>query len=383
MKVFHLGPTLIPLLHDRGGACERRIIELAAAQAELGHDVTVLSRGYKKEPISHRGFRLESRPLYLRGVPTNYELLFHARRWIRRNRPDVVHVHGIPDAPLIFKGLGVPTVLTVDWYTFWVSERPLRSALSKRYLSMSIRDFDAILPDSNASAELFRSFWGEQKNISVVPEGVRLDQFHPDPGAARAERATRDLEGPVVLYVGRLCEQKGTDVLLDAWEHELSGRGTLVLAGPMRRFGREQEDPVLRDRIAKLGVRYLGAVPEAELAALFNSCDIFVMPTTRAEMFGMAALEAQACGRPLVASRCGGLLDTVGRDAGIFFDPGDSAGLARAVGQLLEDPGLRDRMGIAAAKHASGYGWPSVAARVDAVYEAVTSDAHRTARTTR
>ncbi|HMK96823.1 MAG TPA: glycosyltransferase family 4 protein [Acidimicrobiales bacterium] len=371
MKILHFGPSLVPLLHDRGGACERRVVELAAAQVARGDEVTVLSRGEVRESTAHRGIRVESRPVRLEGVPRSYEILWHARRLARAYRPDIVHVHGLPDGALALKGLGLPSVLTVDWYRFWVSRRTLTGRLEKAYMSRALNHFSAVMPDSPVSAELFTNFWGKSKPLSVVPEGVALEQFHPDHDAGERWRAERGLSGTIVLYVGRLCEQKGTDVLLRAWEANFAGKGpTLVLAGPIGRFGREKENLPLRQRVDRAGAVYLGPVPERELPAVYNSCDVFIMPTTRGEMFGMAALEAQACGKPVVASRCGALPGTVGPEAGAFFDPGDSEGLTGALGPLLEDRDLRQQMGTAAACHASRFGWPSIAERVAAVYTA-------------
>jgi D-inositol-3-phosphate glycosyltransferase len=207
--------------------------------------------------------------------------------------------------------------------------------------------------------------------VSVVPEGVNLGQFHPDEEAAGRARRTWDLTGPIVLYVGRVCEQKGTNILLDAWEQHLSRKGTLVLAGPIGHFGNDREDSDLAARISRMDVRHLGAVPEGKLAGLYNACDVFVMPTTRAEMFGMAALEAQACGKPVVASRCGGLPDTIAPDGGILFEPGHSDELAGAIDLLLRDAPTRTCMGAAAARHAEAFSWTTIGERLDVIYHAI------------
>lgn len=371
MKICHIGPSQVSIPHDRGGALERRIAELGAAQARRGHDVTVFSRGATNVATMYNGINIEYRRLALRGVPRSYELLCHARRWSKSDRPDVIHFHGLPDGALAFATLDIPMVLTVDYYRFWLSSRPLVRSGMRWYLSRALQRFDNILPDSTISAELFERLWGAYSNIDILSEGVNTQQFRPDGAAAARARGTYDLEGPVVLYVGRLCEQKGTHLLLDAWEHSLARRGTLVLAGPIAFFGNTLKDRPLLQRIDDLNVRYLGAVLESELAALYNACDIFVMPTIRNELFGMAALEAQACGKPVVASRCGALPETVAAGAGIFFEPGDSSGLARAIASLLDDPGLRERLGRAGVQHASRFDWDVVAERLEAIYEKV------------
>src|SRR5205807_1331041 len=108
------------------------------------------------------------------------------------------------------------------------------------------------------------------------------------------------LEGQIVLYLGRICRQKGTDTLLAAHELVSAQRPdvNLVLAGPVDQFGAEREHArteAWKARIAAAGAKYLGLVPDDRLRGLYNAADVFVMPTAELEMFGMAAVEAQAC----------------------------------------------------------------------------------------
>jgi glycosyltransferase involved in cell wall biosynthesis len=117
-----------------------------------------------------------------------------------------------------------------------------------------------------------------------------------------------------------------------------------------------------------MGGRYLGAVDDRCLAAVYNACDIFVMPTRWAEMFGMAAVEAQACGKPVVASRLGGLTEALSNDTALFFEPNDAHSLAQAIMHLLEDKSLASRLTAQAAPWARQFSWPVIAERLRAVY---------------
>ena len=135
-------------------------------------------------------------------------------------------------------------------------------------------------------------------------------------------------------------QQKGTDLLLESWAdvHQRLPDAALVIAGPISQFGTpvgQSEQISWVDRIAKVGGRYLGPVEESRLAGVYNMADVFVMPTRESEMFGMAAVEAQACGIPVIASDHGGLRETVPRRCGGRFPTGDAAALGEQIHRLL------------------------------------------------
>ena len=139
----------------------------------------------------------------------------------------------------------------------------------------------------------------------------------------------------VILYLGRVCEQKGTDTLLEAFPavRRADPEVDLVIAGPIAQFAErdtsERNDWLRRMRTA--GATYLGLVPDDRLVGLLNLADVFVMPTRDLEMFGMAAVEGQACGTPVVASDHGGLRETVPPEVGLRFAPGAASELAEAL----------------------------------------------------
>jgi glycosyltransferase involved in cell wall biosynthesis len=107
------------------------------------------------------------------------------------------------------------------------------------------------------------------------------------------------------------------------------------------------------------------------MPGIYNACDIFVMPTRELEMFGMAAVEAQACGRPVVASNHGGLRETVPETAGVRFRTGDAADLAAHLEALLDNPDLLGTLAAGARENAERYDWPRIAQRCQEVYAAL------------
>lgn len=185
----------------------------------------------------------------------------------------------------------------------------------------------------------------------VVPAGF-------EPAAARAPRRR-----PYVLSLARLQPYKGTDVLLMAWR-DVCDRVPgvdLVLCGPDHGRGRYQELAArlgLSDRVA-----FTGARGRASVWGLLRGARAVVLASRR-EAFGLAAVEAMACGRAVLATRSGGPEETLrhGR-TGLLVPPGRVEPLRDGLLRLLADARLRESLGRAARSAAAPYGWDAVAAR--------------------
>jgi glycosyltransferase involved in cell wall biosynthesis len=173
----------------------------------------------------------------------------------------------------------------------------------------------------------------------VIPNGVRVP-----------EQVAAPDEPPHPLYVGRLSPEKNVDTLVEA-----VGDLGLVVAG----------DGLLRERVPGA----LGAVPHAEVERLLERAAVVVAPCER-EGFGLAAAEAMAYGRPVVAAAGGALLELVADgETGILVPPRDVPALREAVQRLLEDRGLRERLGDAARERArERFGWDAVIERTLETY---------------
>jgi len=165
----------------------------------------------------------------------------------------------------------------------------------------------------------------------------------------------------MILFVGRLVPQKGVDVLLRAFAVVLRRCPgiRLVIAG----------DGYQRLYLERLS-RHLGLPPHVEfvgwqtgpaLARLYQAAEMVVVPSVY-EPFGLVALEAMACGRPVVASRIGGLAEVIAEGrTGYLIPPGDYLSLARRMAQLLLEPARAAAMGQAARQEAMRYCWPRIA----------------------
>jgi glycosyltransferase involved in cell wall biosynthesis len=227
---------------------------------------------------------------------------------------------------------------------------------------------DRIAPVSDYCRAIYQDYWQlSDSQLAPIPNGADCARFHPDAALRKIWRTRLGLDDrPAILYVGRLCEQKGTDLLIDAYRR-LRHPAALIVAGPCERFGRTHRGPLV-DRIAEAGGLYVPPLDDADMPGIYNACDIFAMPTRELEMFGMAAVEAQACGKPVVASDHGGLRETVPETAGSRFQTGVAEDLAAHLDALLENPDLRRALGAGARENAAGYDWPLIAHRCQEVY---------------
>ena len=215
-----------------------------------------------------------------------------------------------------------------------------------------------------------------EKRIAVIPEG-------PDPGLAplrdpaRIEAVLRqyglDPGEPFFLYLGGIDQRKGLEYLLEALA-ELRGRGlprTLALAGKIEN---DSQYPALIAGINRLGlesrVKLLGYVPDQDLPALFAGCAGFVFPSLY-EGFGLPPLEAMTLGAPVVAGDCRAVAEVVG-EAGLLTPLKSSAGLARAMGRLLEEPGLAEELRQKGFQRSKKFTWRAAArATLELYWEAL------------
>jgi glycosyltransferase involved in cell wall biosynthesis len=288
---------------------------------------------------------------------------------VARRQARVIHVHNRAEIAWMARATRLgPVVLSCDYHFEPWRRFPGLRGLSRTLWRRCLLACDRIAPVSKYCLQAHRDYWGlPAAKFVVIANGVDCGRFHPN-AALRAEwRQRLGVEDrPVILYVGRLCEQKGTDLLIEAYRR-LERRATLVVVGPCGSFdhARISELPA---QVRAAGGIYVPPLDDAELPGIYNACDIFVMPTRELEMFGMAAVEAQACGKPVAASDHGGLRETVPESAGVRFRVGDAADLAARLRALIDRPdGLR-ALGEGARQNAAHYDWPLIVRQCQEVY---------------
>jgi D-inositol-3-phosphate glycosyltransferase len=252
-----------------------------------------------------------------------------------------------------------------------VPEPPTRLAGEERVAAAA----DCLLTPTPVEArQLVELYGAAPARVRVVPYGVDRARFHPgDRDAARA--ALGVTRRHVLAFVGRLQPLKAPDVAVLALATLIRQRPDLdvellVVGGASGNGGGEPA------RLARLAadagvagrVRFLAAQPHDRLATVYRAADLVLMPSW-SESFGLVALEAQACGTPVVAAGVGGLQHAVGDGTtGVLVASHQPEAWAGAVARLLSNPRRLAAMGAAAARFAGVHGWDRTAARLLGIY---------------
>lgn len=239
--------------------------------------------------------------------------------------------------------------------------------LWKLKVRWAIRQAALIFTVSHAARrDVIRTFGLHEEDVWVVSNAPN-PVFRPigDRGSARGVMAGYGIPSDcrIILYVGGLTPHKNVTTLVDAYARLLRERGLkdvrLVLVGDFRGDVFYSGYPALQKQIETLGlseeVVFTGFVSDADLVNFYNVAHVLVMPSFN-EGFGLPAVEAMACGTPILASGAGALPEVVG-EAGLFFNPRDPGELANGLQALLENASLQAALGRAALRQAQHYSW--------------------------
>ncbi len=388
----HTSPLARPGTRDSGGM-NVYIRELSREMARRAHTMDIFTR--RTDPSTPEVVALDERtrviqveagplaagkaalrrhlPAFLRGVIAfqerqgrSYDLV-HSHYWLSgwvgqalKTRWDVPHV-------IMFHTLG---------------EAKNRAHLGEREPGYRIagerlvaQGADRIICASQSERNLLVDLYGVPPHlVSCVPCGVDTALFRPLERSRVRRRLGLLPHEPIVLFVGRIEPLKGIDILLRA-AAQLDGRFSLLVVGGDARDGSRKAE--LRGLARELGigerVTFLEAAPHSELPLYYNAADVCVVPSYY-ESFGLVALEAMACGVPVVASGVGGLRETV-RDGrtGYLVPWRCPEPFAERLDLLLSNEPLRRSLGREARAAVVRFGWSEVAARVEDIYHQMVS----------
>lgn len=236
---------------------------------------------------------------------------------------------------------------------------------------------DAICVSCVEEEDQFRRLYGDPHGrIEIVAPGVEHAFFAP--GEQAGARAALQLPGdaPVVLFVGRIQPLKGPDVAIRALHALGRSDALLLLVGGASGSDGDVEIERAHQLVDELGlhdqVRFVPPQPHHILSTYYRAADVVVVPS-RSESFGLVALEAAACGIPVVASAVGGLRSLVDHgETGFLVPERDPMLFAKAIARILDEPMLRASMSHLSADRASSYTWGFAAARLRRLYADLT-----------
>jgi len=353
----------------------------------LGHEVILIAPDYGR-PIEGEGgiWRVAGRP-----VPRDPEDRLMRRRAVRRLRtqledfrPELLHVHtpfvahyaGVELA----RALGIPLVTTYHTYfehyfEHYVPFLPRRwlAGLARRVTVSQCAAADVVISPSSAMRDALRAY-GVRGRIEILPTGLAPDIFNPGDGGRFRSAHGIEAGRPLVLHVGRAAHEKNIGFLL---------RMLVVLRGfvPDVLFVLAGEGPALQhltQTVRTLGledcVRFVGYLDRRqELPDCYSAADTSSFFSSRTETQGLVVLEAMAQGTPVVSNAEMGTRDVLIADRGAHIVPLDETVFADAVAELLSNRARRGEMSRAAREHALAWSSRTMAQRLAALYQDLTS----------
>jgi glycosyltransferase involved in cell wall biosynthesis len=358
--------------NPQAGGAEIHLHEIFGRLALGGMDVTAVTSGWGKAPASAS---LDGMRIHRIGGRHSYP--FRVAGYVRRT------FGGAPPFDVVIEDLNKVPVFAPTWAAapclllvhhlfgstaFQEASLPVATAtwLLERPIPYLYRGTPAVAVSESTRQDLVdRGMDGDR--ILVIPNGVEVDRFKP------ASPEIRDSD-PTLLYLGRLRRYKRVDLLLKAVAR-LRQDGLPVR---LRIAGRGPHEGALRAEAAALGlgsdaVQFLGFISEEEKLSLLQTSWVHLLTSPR-EGWGIANLEAAACGTPTVASDAPGLRDSVRHgETGFLVPHGDVAALAQQIRTLVSDPELRARQGAQARAFALGFQWDRSALAMGNALEAVAS----------
>jgi len=366
--------------------------EMASALAQAGVECTTFTRADREglpaevmiEP-GHRVVHIEAGPHHLpkEALPdVTDEFRRQVLQWIdRHDRPDVIHgnywLSGVVGHQLKHD-LDVPFVSTFHTLARVKAEGGDPEPVWRdRAEAEIVNCADAICVSCVEEEQQFRRLYGDpQGRLEIIAPGVEHAFFAPGDRRGARRALGLDDDRTVLLFVGRLQPLKGPDVAIRTLAELPDRHARLLVVGGASGADGDAETARAHALVDELGlhdrVTFVEPQPHHILSTYYRAADVVIAPS-RSESFGLVALEAAACGIPVVASAVGGLISLVddGR-TGRLVEGRDPRDYARAVTDVLADPERAAAMSAAAVERARRYTWSFAAARLRRLYSDLT-----------
>ena len=367
--------VLVANRHQHNDGQGRVNYEVALAALNRGMKVTLLTAYCADEIANHPNARFV--PIGKEHLPTqllrNLAFANESARWLREHRGefDLVQANGFvtwEPCDIVTAHFVHTSFAKSPYYPFARSLRPYAlyqrafTALNARWERRAFRNAKHIIAVSDSVAEDVQQLGVSWDRIEVIYNGVDIDEFSP----GESERASFNLplHVPLGLFVGDIrTSRKNLDTLLLAMQSVPQLH--LAVAGEVER----SPAPALAKKLKVADrVHFLGKTPR--IPVLMRSADVFIFPS-RYEPYGMVALEAMACGVPVILSKNVGSLKAFGDSPEVLDDPEDAAALAATISAVLDSPERRGSMARMGRQRALALSWSSMTAAYLRTYESM------------
>lgn len=292
----------------------------------------------------------------------------HIHDAISSFRPDIIHAHHVWITPYVASETGLPYVISCHGTDLMGFKKGRRY---REYALAAAQHAHAIIAISHqVQSEAIHTYQLPEEKVPLIGNGFGTDHFKLLPHISKRDVLGEfGLDGgdkPLVSFVGKFTDFKGIDVLLKAaaiYEKQIPGVRT-VLVG---HGGLWDDMQALKEQLGLTGVHFLGHQSQDILARIYNAADVSVVPS-RVEPFGLVAVEALACGTPVVATNAGGLPDFINEEVGALVPVDDPESLAAAIISEIENH-TKQTKGVYANRYAyDNYTWKQQVAKMIRLY---------------
>jgi len=367
MKIAIISPGLTTVFSPIREALEEHVYQLSTAIAKLGHMVFLfdgsgavgekIHRNIRRIEIPNMTFLSKTRN---RGAMNLRCANFAVRAWVvmkqKGIRPDIIHTH-IPPHGIFFSKVFHPTVFTSHSPWWEIKPRPMDIS--------AIRSADACIALSTYMKGRMEFY--KAKKAFFVPNGVDVNEYHPPKQKTSSKR---------LLFVGRVCPQKGLEYLMRAMVivQKEDAEVSLTIVGPTS-AGFHFEDysyyNMLKELISKHGLKnitFTGMVSKEKKLWYYRNSDMFVLPSV-GEGMSFVMLEALASGLPIVSTDVSGAVDVITHGInGYIVEKRNPSKLAEAILNTIGNKTKLSKMSSAAREKSEGFGWDSVATKMVDAY---------------
>jgi len=380
LQVYHIFPASF-------GGVSTVVHQVTKELCKRGHKVHVLTTNAyfegeenQEDKVKVYRFALISQTFsrYNLIVP-EAKFLLYAKRIVKEY--DCIHIHGYrnPYNAIIYHyatRYDVPYVLQVHGSLPRMAKKRLKMVYDVFFGYRLLKDASKVIALSRVEADQYRSMHIPEEKIAIIPNGIDLSEYAelPPKGSFKKEfNIPKDKK--IILYLGRIHKIKGIDFLIKAYAHLTKKMNfkdaILVIAGPDDGYLGEVKSLVQELDISN-SVLFTGPLYGKDKMSAYVDSDVYVLPS-RYETFPMTVLEAYACGKPVIASKVGGLMDLVIEGVtGLLFEPSDATGLAESIFLLLDNQEKTEDMGLKGRQFVKeNFSIEKVVDRLEKVYEGV------------